>query len=159
MLNQSDDFKFRRSFLVTEVNCIRKVKESPGKLRMKLMDQRVISFYYGLTFHRHSFFYSSFNKKIKQLRPSGVVNKLSYIEEKSITKYRIQSTQKFSEKSDLVVLTMDHLTIGFLIWIVLLLMAFCVFVINFTIFWWPKMWQVLWFRCALQWYYKVIINH
>lgn len=162
MQNQSDNFKFRRSFLVSEGNCISRVyQDDPGALRMKLLDQRVFSFHQAITFHRHSFFYSSFNKKIKQLKPSGVVNMLQYKiykAEKMLDQYRIKNSQKLEEKPP-VVLTMDHLTIGFLIWIALLLMAFCIFVINFIIFWWPKIWRVLWLRCALQCYYKKVINH
>lgn len=139
MLNQSDDYKSKRSFLISEENCILKVIESEGELRMKMMDRKVMSLLVGIAFYRNSFLHSSFNIKIKHVISSGILKKFSRFKAKYLTKYKKQNALKIGENSNPVVLTMEHLSVGFLIWIGMLLISFIIFVINFTNYWAPKL--------------------
>lgn len=155
MMDDADDYNLRRSFLITEKNCIVKIMEHDGKLRLKPMETKVLSAYVGLRFDRHSFLYWPFNEKMKQLQPSGIVQ-LYHLSDSKLKKHY---AKKAGEDSEHVVLTMDHLSIGFLTWVLMLLISFIAFSIQFFYYWNPKVWKLIWLRCALKYYYSSKINH
>lgn len=158
-MNQSDEFNYRKSFLITSENKIQKCAASAGKLRIKLMNMKILSLYQSIIFHRHNFLYPSFNKKFEQLRPSGLLKLMNYGTLRSSEMYGMQNKQKEGEKAGHIVLSMERLSVGFLIWIVMLSLAFCIFATNFITYWSPKIWHMWLLGCTLNCYYKAIRNH
>lgn len=154
-MDDADDYKLRRSFLVPQMNRLAKARESAGKLRLRLMNTKVLTSHFGFTFERHNFLHYSFDEKIKQLKPSGIVEAFYLFDSRIRKRY----AKEVESPEHLVVLTLDHLFIGFLVWIFMLFIAFAVFSYQYYVYWNPKVWKLIWLRCALSYYYSSIIDH
>lgn len=86
-----------------------------------ILPEQVISFHYAFAFFSHHFLFPIFNEKIEQLINGGFIDFWM----KHLTK-----TRWILEKPDPpepVVLTMNHLEIGFQIWLICLLASFVIF--------------------------------
>lgn len=91
------------------------------------LKQKVISFNYGFLFNPHHFLFPIFNEKIQQMINGGLFNRLI------VDWYENPWTLQKPEPQEPVVLTMNHLEIGFTIWMICLLICFAVFVIEHLI--------------------------
>lgn len=111
----------KMSFILDEHDKRIKKIMSKGKHRLKLLDQRILRFQHGLAFPLHHFLYPSLSEKVQQLITSGIIEQWET---------RIKNHRYVIEKppeSEPAVLTMDHLEIGFQIWLAMLLIAFIAF--------------------------------
>lgn len=131
LLEFADDFEFKGSFFLLEAGIDDKIKKERGRLRIKHLDRKVFTVHIGIKFERHSFLHWSFNRKIKQLAESGCIETFNRLETDS---HKTSSGRANEKQLEPIVLTMDHLNIGFLIWILLLAAATLIFLINLLIY-------------------------
>ena len=129
ILEQSQNSSFKGSSIFNDLflSMFNYKKEPEDRLYFNQLDQNVISHNLHIKMPRKShFLYSTFDWKIKQLIQGGFFNVW-------IERYKshssVQSPQPDPDKGK-VVLTMDHLSVGFIIWLVSLAIASAVMVLE-----------------------------
>lgn len=155
MLDDADDYKLKQSFLMIDTNGFVKNKEREGKLRLKFIDEKVMTFHMGIIFDRHSFLHFAFNEKIKKLKESGILETFIFFN----SKHRARYSKEIGEVTEPAVLTMDHLSTGFLIWIIMLFIALVVFAFELGVYWGQKLWRSLLLCSVLKSYFAIVENH
>lgn len=99
------------------------------------------SFNHAIVFGLNSYLYHSFNDLITGLIENGIF--CTWIENKH---YRL--TRQMTKESDKIVLTMEHLSTGFNIWLCMLTLPMIAFIGELGIFWIPRIYQRVSFRIA-----------
>lgn len=148
LLRNENNASFKGSFLIQNMILITRAIRENDTQRWRMLKQTLFSAYGGLKIHKHHQLFSSFNEKIIQLTSSGLFN---YWLEKW-TKHR-----KIIEEPPPpppVILSMDHLDVGFQIWALVLAMASLAFIGELLTFWSPKILQLLFFKYVLRRYFK-----
>ena len=95
---------------------------SKGKFKPTRLSERIIMNHLSFVFFNSSFLYKSFNKKLTQLVESGLAER--YVNEFA-NPYPIEN-----EDGGPVVLTFDHLSVGFQIWLLFLFVSFVSFLVE-----------------------------
>ena len=129
ILEQSQNSSFKGSSIFNDLflSMHNYKKEPEDRYYFNQLEQKVLSDNIHIALPRKShFFYSTFDWKIKQLIQGGFFNVW-------IERYKshssVQSPQPDLDKGK-VVLTMDHLSVGFIIWLVSLAIASVVMVVE-----------------------------
>lgn len=92
---------------------------------LSVLPETVMSGHSGLVFPQHHLLFRVFNKKLIQLKSGGIIQDLVKIA-------KPQDAEPYDGSS---VLTVDHLTIGFHIWLIVALIALIAFCIEFPVYW------------------------
>lgn len=121
---------------MSDLDIVRAKIMSKNEFRMKRLEQRIYGIYHGLRIPTNHFLYPSFNQKIDQLVTGGIIDEW-YSKQKN-HRYVVQKPPKTAP----FVLNMNHLSIGFQIWLSLLLVAFLVFLGELSIYWVRKGWRM-----------------
>lgn len=93
--------------------------------------------------------------KIKRLKESGILETHIFFNRNHRARY-FKEIGKIAEPA---VLTMDHLSTGFLIWIIMLFIAVLVFASEFGNYWIPKVCKSLLLYFVLKHYFAKVKNH
>lgn len=150
-MERGDDYNFKGSFLVAELNVHSTIATQQGKLRLKVMEQRVISLHFGLQLNRHSFLHSPLDVRIRQLAQTGIIaNHLVQAKDSSV---KFAALKEENDKQ-LVVLSMDHLSCGFIVWIIMLSMAVAQFFLECLVSWATQVWRNTFLCYAVKSYYR-----
>lgn len=142
------DPSFKGSVLAKDNFVAMKTIAFKGKYRWKFLEQTAFSYSEAMMFNRFNYLYSTFNEKINQLITGGF---LHHWQEKW-TKHRI-ITEK-PPPPDPVVLDMEHLSIGFKIWLIMLGISTMAFIIEIVHHWGPKLYDLIIFHYILSMFYK-----
>lgn len=92
---------------------------SKGKIRFLSLREKVITDLRSFTMPRNSFLLEPFDRALTRLFETGHIN--------LIVKYWAKVHYQFEESPTKVVLTLEHLGVGFQIWLVCLLIALSIF--------------------------------
>lgn len=126
----------RRLFLTTEWN---------------FLDETIESSNMAITFKRLSFLYPAFNKKIIQLNAGGFFNQwINYIDWRLFNVKKIAALMNKPTESDKIVLTLTELSVGFIIWLLMLFVSFMGFVGELSVFWTRSVLRKLFFQYAIR---------
>lgn len=103
------------------------------KLKPTVLNEKISSDHFGFVFPRRSFMYDAYDRKIEQFLESALQGLM----------IRINKPQNHYIEPDhsKTVLNLDHLGIGFILWLFLLFIAFFSFLLEFA----PTV-----FRCILR---------
>lgn len=127
-------------------------KKSGEKLFFNKLDENILSYNLAIIFSgvRHPL-HSTLKRKIKQLIQGGFFNFWinQYLNHPSILEQEIEEIR--------VVLTMDHLSVGFTIWLAMLLIAFIVFMVELAQFYLRIYLKSILIKIFLRSFYK--FNH
>lgn len=151
---KADDPKFRTSFFDDEYFFLWIKWWNSRSSRLKVLNQVILSVFIGLQFDQHHFFYTSFNEKIRQLTRSGIIEHWLSSQKKRMTNV-INNVATIKP----VVLIMEHLSIGFLIWTSMLSVAATIFFLQFMIYWIPKVLKLVIFKRVLGAFYDTLRYH
>lgn len=100
-------------------------KNLSERLQFIKLDQKMFSYNKAIILPHNSFIFSTFKHKINQLLEGGFFEHWlkPYLKHRSIVEEKIID--------DRVVLTMDHLSVGFTLWLAILLIAAVLFIVEF----------------------------
>jgi hypothetical protein len=129
-----------------EFNFIKNKTE--GKTRLKLLDQRIYTQHLGLVFDHHHFLHPLFDKNILRLVDGGII---SYWDLNLRVRYNYDWKPPDSEP---VILTLDHLSVGFLVWVIALVISSVGFLGEIVFYWSPKMCSLICFESMLRVFFK-----
>lgn len=99
------------------------IKSSDGKFKYLKLKERIVSDHISYIFERNYFMFEAYNRKILQLVESGIAAKI-------IQGYN-QKTGELAEDGP-AVLTLEHLSVGFEIWLLFLLVSSVCFLFEFV---------------------------
>lgn len=89
-----------------------------------VLQEKVITDYYGIMIHTNSFMFAPTNKKVVQFVESGMAQFL-------VDKYRY--INKFTDDEGPQVLTLDHLDAGFYVWLVCVVFSIFAFIVEIIV--------------------------
>lgn len=141
---------FKGAIIVQNSYFTEKTIEHQRKFEWKTLNQKVLSFYKGMAFEKHHHLFPSFNNKIVQLTNGGLIDHWF----KRYTKHRYL-TEKPQAKTP-VVLTMNHLSVGFRIWAFLLAVSCVAFICENLFYWGIRITKMLFFEQILDCYYEIL---
>lgn len=95
-----------------------------GRFKYTKLAERITHNHKGFLLRKNSFFYEAFNRKLEQLVESGIARKL-------VDQAMNLNEEKESDDGP-VVLTLEHLGVGFKITLLFLLISFVVFLLEFV---------------------------
>lgn len=104
-------------------------EQSEGTFLKRIMKERLFSDILGLMFDASSFFFEVFNKEINYFVETGIIDHLFYRPYKDRTDIK---RYEHLQPSGAVVLTMEHLEAGFVIWLFCVIFAIGVFFLELT---------------------------
>lgn len=90
------------------------------KLPFRVLNQKLCSGHIGLEFSPNHYFYEAFDKKLRQFKTTGLLQKI--VKEREMP--------KIHEHKEPHVLTVEHLAIGFYIWAITAVIALVVFCLE-----------------------------
>lgn len=121
-----EDPTFKGGLIITPEQIFELAQEFVGKADAILLKETLLQTALGLFVPKTFFLFSQINEAIKKLYEAGIIQKWFEI--------FLDQRQRFVEKGPQV-LTMDHLMIGFQMWLAFLLLASALFVLEKIIFW------------------------
>lgn len=95
-----------------------------GKFERRLLKDTLYVSHYGLKFPKNHFLYETISHKIRHLKACGIID--YWTSEWLKSRYDSQR----NEPSGAKVLSMNHLSIGFEVWLVMLCLSLVVFVLE-----------------------------
>lgn len=125
-------------------------KAESDSISFRFLQKPVITFNFGIGFKRYSFLSPIFLKKIDQIVTGGLFDEWGRLFD-----YQKDLKRKKLAKPYDTVLTMQHLSIGFYIWLLMCLLSACAFVGEFLIYWAPKISRMWFFYYILSRFYKM----
>jgi hypothetical protein len=96
--------------------------EAGGTENFTILEEIVLSDHWGFRFEANNFMYDAFNRKIDQLVESGLADLI--IKNVTVEWRDIEPDEKH------VALTIDHLSVWFYLWLILLAIALLVFILE-----------------------------
>ena len=125
IINQSQNLLFEGCFISNELdlNLFNSAKKPTKKFHFQKLDQKVITYNLKVKLPpATNFLHSTFKWKIQQLIQGGFFDHWlkPYLNHQSVVEKELED--------DKVVLTMDHLSVGFTIWLAMLLISTLVFI-------------------------------
>lgn len=114
------------------------------------LQKQVVTFNWAIGFDRNSFLSSIFRVKIEQLVTGGF-----YDEWLRLFNYKRDLRKKKEPKPYDTVLTLQHLSIGFYIWLLMCLLSTCAFLGEMLKYWGPKIAGMLFFHYILSRFYQM----
>lgn len=120
-----------------------------GKYRWNKLDQKILSYFDCFQIRRNHHLFLGFNENIMHLISGGIIDK--FID--GYNKHRYMTEKP--APPDPVVLTLNHLGIGFQIWASMLTICFSVFVIELLHYWTPKIMQLMIFKQIIKSYFGI----
>lgn len=123
-----DNSTLKISLMTTDIESIMARTRSNGKIRMKLLDETLKHLHRGLIFPKHHSLFQAVNTKIGQLTSGGLIE---YFKFENVNISNLEAMQFKNIQPEIyepIVLTMDHLYIGFAIWACCLALSFLVFI-------------------------------
>lgn len=127
------------------------LKESENEsIEFHLLEKKIITFNWGIAFQRSSFLSPIFRTKIDQLVTAGLYDEWY----RMISEKRKLFRKKQPKPYD-TVLTLQHLSIGFYIWLLMCLLSTCAFLGELLTYWGPKVSRMLFFNYILSTFYKM----
>lgn len=131
-----------------------KKPENRTVLNFIKLDQKVISYNIGILLPAQKIYlHSTMKKKINQLIEAGFFNHWidSYLSHRSVQVIETEDVK--------VVLTMDHLSVGFILWFAVLLFASVAFIAELSRIFIPFFIHGMFFWNVLRYFYKFNRNH
>lgn len=122
-----------------------------SEIEWNFLDETIASFNMAITFARLSYLYPIFNKKIIQLDAGGFINYwISSTDWMNYNVKKIAAALKKPDYSGKRVLTMTELTVGFAIWLLMILMSLMSFVGELLIFWTSTILRKIFFEFVIR---------
>ena len=122
---QNSSFKGIAAISELELFLYNYKKPADQRLHFNVIDQKMSSFLSSISFHKNSFFlYSTLHRKVRQLNEGGFFDHWlkHYTHHNSMVEEEIEKSK--------VVLTWDHLYVGFTLWFGLLMIAALIFIVE-----------------------------
>lgn len=144
MIQNITDYSFKGSLIQGNFEVVMKRTEHKGKYSWHFVDAKLFSFFKGLVFPRNHHLFSKFNEKVMQLISGGFFD------------YWISNCTKsvYNTEKPAVVLTLYHVSIGFQIWALMLLISTLVFLYEMLRYWGAKTVKVLLFEIIIRRFYQ-----
>lgn len=122
-----------------------------SSLKFNLLQEEFDSRNFGICFRKQGFMSPIFRLKIEQLVTGGVFEKMESWKKHV---HKITSKKPPPEPYN-TVLTLKHLSIGFYIWLLMILLSILAFTGEMLKYWGPKVARMLFFEYILSKFYKM----
>lgn len=121
----AEDKTFRDAIIATRDDILRLKFQQKENFTMKVLDEELFTMFFGMAFSQHHFLYKPFNNIILRVVQSGLIDKW----------FKEHYGDKWTEgKKVPVVLTWEHLYVGFYIYLVCLALSTAEFLVEILYF-------------------------
>lgn len=151
ILSSIQDSAFRGSIVDYQSHMLYDDRRLFSTTEWNFLDETIESSNMAITLQRLSFLYPAFNKKIIQLNAGGFFNQwINYIDWRLFNVKKIAALMNKPTESDKIVLTLTELSVGFVIWLLMLFVSFLGFVGELSVFWTRSVLRKLFFQYAIR---------
>lgn len=119
---------FKGAIVITSIELVELKTQFKGIYDWKVFPHKIMTAGGGIAFPPFFFFFEAFNEVVDRIIPSGLIEYWSRFFFNS--RYNLKKL----EKSEPVVLTMDHLGVGFLLWFICLGISLVCFIVECALF-------------------------
>lgn len=129
---QERHLRYDIAFVLCDADYLKAKWNLKGAFILNLLDENLMGVHYGKVFEAHHFLLEPFNEMVSVALQAGLID--VFYRDFYETMLGGQYFERHRKKTGPVVLTFDHLYVGFVVWLICIGVSFAVFCLEFFYF-------------------------